>query len=104
VKNPIKRDDTIELFDPDSVKMDSPRLAWIRKHDVVTHFAGHCYESPWSATFRQDGQEHMTPAGVIMDMLENNDSSSVGFGKTEDEALANLAINWNVPLWNEEAQ
>jgi hypothetical protein len=90
------------LFDMESVLMDSPRLTWIKKHNAVTHFAKHCTEAPWTAAFRQELQEKMNAAEVIMDALEDNGEHGVGFGKTEDEALTNLAINWNVRLWNEE--
>lgn len=90
-----------DLFDMEAVKMDSPRLAWIKKHKAVTHFAKHCDEAPWTATFRQDEQENLSPAEIIMKILENSDSCAVGFGATENEALQNAAINWSIPLWNE---
>lgn len=37
------------LFDPESVRMDSPRLKEIKQHDIQTHHAPHMDENPWLA-------------------------------------------------------
>lgn len=71
-----------ELFPPETVQMNSPRLAWIKKYGIVTYHSlpnepDHC----WFAGF-QDWW--------------------ITEGETEDEALAALARYCNLPLWNTE--
>lgn len=74
------------LFDLESLKQDSPRLAWMKKHDIKTH----CWtddpdELPW-----------LCWSGELP-----SDPASCASGKTEDEALACWA-RWNgVRFWNE---
>lgn len=74
--------------------MDSPRLAWIKKHGVKTHCAPHCCEAPWCAWFA--GNEYVGNPGIP----DNPDAC--GYGHSEDEAIQDLAVGYNVPLWNEE--
>lgn len=65
----------------------SPRLAWLKKHDVRTlHTPGYKDgEKPWSAW-----------------TTEWHKKGWYVTGSTEDESLANLAKALNIPLWNEE--
>jgi hypothetical protein len=57
----------------------SPRLQWLRKHDIRIH----C-----------DSEEtHEFTAWTLPDVS--------GYGSTEDEAIADLAKKLSIPLWNE---
>jgi hypothetical protein len=79
-RNPNNRNTmTDTLFDiPES---PSPRLKWIRDHQVSltseTTPAGHPHWTAW----------------VFPD--------TSGYGATEDEAIADLAKKLSIPLWNE---
>ncbi len=69
---------TDTLFDlPDS---PSPRLRWLREHQVTT-------------------TKEAEPTGDLWTAWVFPDTS--GYGATEDEALADLARKLNVKLWNE---
>ena len=70
---------TSDLF-PDC-KMDSPRLAWMKRHGV---FAYH------------------DERGYYVSLYDANPSSRTSFFETEDEALASWASGCGIPLWNEE--
>ena len=72
----------------------SPRLAWIKRHEVRTEYAKGMPE-PWSAW---DGE-------LIACIEAGGSDPKIGgyaTGKTEDEALSNLAIGRGWKLWNEE--
>lgn len=80
-----------ELFDiPEQL---SPRLAWIQKHDVRTHFSTACPESPWSAWLPAN---QPNPDGIPAD------PEACGYGMKQDDAIADLARKSNLRLWNEE--
>ena len=38
-----------ELFNPETVAMDSPRIKDIKEADIQTHYAEHCIDDPWLA-------------------------------------------------------
>jgi hypothetical protein len=68
---------TDELFQiPETL---SPRLRWMREHDIRIH--------------RDSEEPHEFTAWTLPDVS--------GYGATEDEALADLARKLNVKLWNE---
>lgn len=81
-----------ELFPEESVKKDSPRLAWIKKHKIQTHLAKHMADAgeddPWSAW--------------IGDAIPPDNPDELGYGNTEDDAILDLAKGCNLKLWNEE--
>lgn len=79
----------------------SPRLLWIEKHGVLTHHAPHCDEDPWMAIIPMDG--HKGSVGAIMAEWCRlyDECNAVGYGKTEADAIVDLACNLNIPLWNE---
>lgn len=84
-----------ELFPVESVASESPRLKWMKQHDVCTHFATHMQqpgEKPWCAWL----PEFDDPTRGIP-----SDPDLCGYGATEDDALADLAINQGLKLWNE---
>lgn len=81
---------TLELFDPEFGKQDSPRLAWLKKHNLNTYKSPGIDEEdePWSCW-----------TGQLEDAIKHN---SYVTGETEDEAITNWAIENGVKLWNEE--
>lgn len=90
-----------ELFPTDAFKQDSPRLAWVKKHDVRTHCIpernmpmarDECIQK-WSAWF---GPED------VVEIIEDDGPEALGYGDTEEEAMRDLAIRHSVKLWNEE--
>ena len=98
----MKPDTNTELFAPDSVAMDSPRLAWIKRHGVVTHCSmPGTPDACWFAGFRDwwgdcsDGQFFIWETG-------HNGDSRMGEGETEDDAIAHLCRRHEIRLWNEE--
>lgn len=96
-----------ELFDMEAVKMDSPRLAWLKKHGVITwSHPGDEYGTPpcWFAGF-QEWWPGKTGADFFCEETScHGDSRCPCDEATEDEALAKLARWYNLPLWNEEAK
>jgi hypothetical protein len=84
-----------ELFKPESVMMPSPRLAWLDKHGVRTHFARHCPGDPWCAWF-----------GTVdpVSFNEEHGGEAFGYGKSEDQAISALAKKQGWKLWNEEGE
>ena len=76
-----------ELFKPEMVAGDSPRLKWIKRHQLKTERAFDEYydEMRWCAW---------------RDLATCFDSE--GSGITEDDAIADWARRNGVKLWNEE--
>jgi hypothetical protein len=69
---------TDELFQiPETL---SPRLRWMREHQVTT-------------------TKEAEPSGDLWTAWVFPDTS--GYGATEDDALADLAKKLSIPLWNE---
>ena len=66
----------------------SPRLAWMRKHNIITHYSDH--ENDWVAIRPFKGDEKKS-AGEILS--EHGESTDMGFGDSEDEAIASMARN-----------
>jgi hypothetical protein len=81
----------MELFDLKVMKMDSPRLAWLKKHKISTHRSPYVEldEEPWSCW-----------SGPFEEaVMHKGDYTS---GMTEDQAITRWALKYNVRLWNEE--
>jgi hypothetical protein len=89
---------SLELFDPTTFAMLSPRLAWRKRHGVQTlhnrDFEDDAEYLPWISWLASDCSE---PDGI-----PNCDPESCGYGKSEDEAMCDLAVKRNIRLWNEE--
>lgn len=83
-----------ELFPDADMAKDSPRLAWCKKHGVRLHNAP-SMDEPWAAWFSTNVCSK-NPDGVPLD------TDLCGFGQTDDDALRDLAVRNDVPLWNEE--
>jgi hypothetical protein len=90
-----------ELFPADTVTQLSPRLLWMKKHQVRVHCAEFMKEDPEEEPYcvwlpANDAFPEVAPDSVP------NDPTKCGYGKTEEEALVALAKLENIPLWNEE--
>ncbi len=94
-----------ELFPAESVQMDSPRLAWMKREKVLTYHSlagedGAC----WFAAFDEGQYEY--EKGNMSDFfcqhLGATGDSECGEGDTEDESIAHLARRAGIKLWNEE--
>lgn len=90
-----ERTEIAELFSPESVASDSPRLAWMKKHDIHVHHTATIAE-PWSAWIG-DLQESIERGGFDPEL------GGYATGNTEDEAIFALARARGIRLWNEEA-
>lgn len=97
-----------ELFPAESVAMDSPKLAWMKRHGVITFY----YSSPnceptWFAGFHS-WWPYLKGLNFFAEETGHNGDSRVGEGVTEDDAIASLltcgeAREKGINLWNEEA-
>lgn len=91
-----------ELFPAEAVTMDSPRLAWCKRHNAVT-FHSLIEPAVWMAGFSQNPVAAGDDAAQWMfEECGAHGSSRVGEGDTEDEALAEAARIHGIRLWNEE--
>ena len=93
------------LFDMNAVKQDSPRIAWIKKHGVITYHSlpkDPDYSS-WFAGFQKWWPHEKKPHAFFCEETGKYGGSRMGEGKTEEEAIIDLAQGWGIPLWNEEA-
>jgi len=96
-----------DLFDMDSVAMDSPRLAAIKAADIQTHHAPHMEEDPWLAIPMKAARERLKgyitkdePFNTVADITASfgrvlDDCGMLFYGDTEreaqDAALASLS-------------
>lgn len=105
-----------ELFPIEAVTADSPRLAWMKKHGIVTYHSlpndpeAHCWFAGfWD--FSEDFPENEDEAanedrtGELLFLFEHghNGDTRTGKGETEEEALVDLCSMFDLKLWNEEA-
>lgn len=101
-----------ELFAPEEMASDSPRLAWMKRHGIITwHDDGvrggvQAVPAQWFAGFQVWLPNESGMAFFAIECAENGDTR-IGIGKTEDEALAHLmtcadASRRRLKLWNEE--
>lgn len=91
--------------------MDSPRLAWMKKHQVLTFHLPSTGE--WLAGFvagpnyGKIAASNDETAQWFCDECGENGDSSIGVGETEHEAIVELMTTWyarsnGIRLWNEE--
>lgn len=98
--NAPSSDNAGELFPTESVQMDSPRLAWIKRHAVVTYYSN-IEPACWFAGF-QEWWPKLKGADFFAEETGYNGDTRCTEGPTEDAALAALATRWEIPLWNED--
>jgi hypothetical protein len=93
-----------ELFPAEAVAMDSPKLAWCKKHSVVIYrHPGDAFGCPhsWFAGF-QDWWPDLRGLNFFAEETAHNGDSRCVEAGTEEDALATLARYYKIPLWNEE--
>ena len=106
-----------DLFDMDSVAMDSPRLAAIKAADIQTHHAPHMEEDPWLAIPMKAARERLAgyitkdePFDTVADITASfgrvlDDCGMLFYGDTEreaqDAALASLSNRGGVSRHDE---
>jgi len=84
-----------ELFPSDVGAMLSPRLVWRKKHGVQTAHSADCGDEdflPWFCWLDSDCARPGEMPGF---------RAPCGYGRTEDEAMRDLAVTRGIPLWNE---
>ena len=69
-----------ELFQPAEMRSESPKLRWMRTHNIITEFLDAGFGCRWYAHCGEFCTQH---------------------GETEDEALTNLAMALGVRRWDE---
>lgn len=94
--------------------MDSPRIAWMKRHGIVTHHSlpNDPHASRWYAGFwswgedfpLMDGVEKNADGAEALFLCETgmNGLVNVGTGSTEADAITELCRKHGVRLWNEE--
>lgn len=91
---------TDELFSVPEVL--SPRLAWLRKHGIITHhYVVEGCDSTWFAGFQEWWPELKGVNFFAAETAHHGDSRCVE-RDNEQEALADLARYYELKLWNEE--
>jgi hypothetical protein len=88
----------ILLFPAAEVAMDSPRRAWIKRNHVVTYFSADREDPVWYA-----GRAEAPVADAVEWMFRElgaHGNSGIGEGATEEEAITEMAIKHDLPLWN----
>lgn len=102
-----------ELFPVADVTHESPRLAWLKRHGVITFLS--LPNDPeyrlWMAGLRRwtteftdcnATPENIEPFDFFFHETGHNGDYRMGYGDTEHEAIASLAKRERIPLWNEE--
>lgn len=95
---------SVELFPVESVQMDSPRLAWFKKHGIITYrHPGDAFGCPpcWYVGFQEWWPDLSGANFFAKETAHNGDYRCVEDGN-EEEAIARFARYYEIPLWNEE--
>ena len=92
-----------ELFQDLPVQL-SPRLAWVQKNHVLTHyFEDAAPGQEWMAIAAMPEDSGLSIAECMARHCRIYDEGGlIGYGETEKEAQRDLGIKIGVPLWNEE--
>ncbi len=94
---------TPELFSPEEGKQDSPKLAWIKRRGILTHFSAQFPKWQWIAILPTEDDRNKDIGTIMAESCRLYDEAGrVGDGETEDEAICELARKCGLPLWNEE--
>lgn len=102
-----------ELFAPEEVAMDSPKLAWMKRHGILTWYDSGMREgfracpAEWFAGF-QAWWPDKSGIDFFAHETAHNGDSRIGEGDSEEEALANLMTCWDarkieMKLWHAES-
>lgn len=91
-----------ELFPVEAVSMDSPRIAWMKRNSILTHFSPQM-EEPWLAIAAMPEDRGKNISQIMSESCRLYDEANLcGYGQTEEEAIVDLAEKNMWPLWNEE--
>jgi hypothetical protein len=88
---------TDELFPSETVTMDSPKLAWLKKHGLTTSYAENVGDA------KDEFGNQAKPWTCAKIILGGRCIGSMGYGDTEEDACADFAEKYDLLLWNEEA-
>lgn len=94
-----------ELFDLDSVRMDSPRLKEIKEHDIQTHHAPHMEDEPWLAIpmnaarqmlkgYDLTADEAGSVAGIMAGYCRLLDEAGITFVGATERDVQDAALAW----------
>ncbi len=74
------------LFDLGSVRMDSPRLREVKKHDIQAHFSPHIDKAPWLAIPMKAAREILKGYNLTKDEAESVVGIFAGYCRLLDDA------------------
>jgi hypothetical protein len=91
-----------ELFPVEAVAMDSPRLAWMKRNNILTHFSSGMPD-PWLAIAAMPEDVGKNIGQIMAESCRLYDEANLcGYGATEEEAIVDLAEKNMWAIWNEE--
>jgi len=84
---------------PDLPEQLSPRLAWIRKHKVITYHSlpDEKDAAIWFATFDSGDWKYKNPGDYFAQEWGSYGETRSGMGATEDEAILDLCKHHGAP-------
>ena len=77
----------------------SPRLQWIEENGIKTEKSPN--DGAWYAVIPKDSHQHLSVPDCAMLYRHTLSANRLATGKTEDDALTNLAKAIGLRLWNE---
>jgi hypothetical protein len=86
-----------ELFEIPETK--SPRLQWIEDHSIKTDKSQN--DGIWYAVMPREAHFNLSVAELAVIYWRTLSANRLATGKTEDEAITNLAKQLGLRLWNE---
>ena len=93
-----------ELFPLAEILQESPRLRWLKKHNVITFSCAQLDSEDyiWLAAFDKSKWVYKSPLDFFAQETAEFGDTRIGSGDTEDDAICMLARMYRVRLWNEE--
>ena len=89
---------------PDLPEVLSPRLAWVRKHGVVTLYFDEMHrfgdDDKWMAGLAPGVVGKDNIAQFLCEECGRNGDMTTGHGATEEEAMEDLAMKHEIPHWS----
>ena len=94
--------DNLELFPTEDTSQQSPKMAWMRKHNIRTKYRDDLPASmlhKWEAYY---GDYAAAVRNTVDDCANEELSLTLAMHSTESAALENLALNRGLPMWHSE--
>ncbi len=92
-----------ELFPVEQVTMDSPILAWKKKHGIATLYFDERQRfgdyDKWAAALCPGVTGRDAVAQFMCDQHGRNGDMTTGWGSTEEEAMEDLALKQQITHW-----